>query len=218
MSNVMTLFSTPIYYHTDFCDVNKIHYTNKEQKEVDVNQRGNFITKNKYILECKSYKVIKDRILQGLENYTRNILHIDDSVDFYITQSWLNIIPPNTAHHLHVHSNSIISGVYYIDTPEDSSITFQTQSQGIFTDNPVFKLPIKEYNIINSGTWNYPVSVNSIIYFPSSTLHEVCVNTSKRNRISLAFNVFVKGEFGLDAEVNRLTLGEIPKNSWGINL
>ena len=145
MSNVMTLFSTPIYYHTDFCDVNKIHYTNKEQKEVDVNQRGNFITKNKYILECKSYKVIKDRILQGLENYTRNILHIDDSVDFYITQSWLNIIPPNTAHHLHVHSNSIISGVYYIDTPEDSSITFQTQSQGIFTDNPVFKLPIKEY-------------------------------------------------------------------------
>ena len=59
---------------------------------------------------------------------------------------------------------------------------------------------------------------NSIIYFPSSTLHEVCVNTSKRNRISLAFNVFVKGEFGSDAEVNRLTLGEIPKNSWGINL
>ena len=208
MNTVLTLFSTPVYYYTDFCSVKKIHYTNKDQKEVTVNKGGNFVSKDCYILERKSYKVIKDRILQGLENYTRNLLCVDDSVDFYITQSWLNINPPNTSHHLHNHNNSIISGVYYIDTPEDSSITFQTQSQGIFTSNPVFKFPLKEYNMINSGYWKYPVSTNSIIYFPSPTLHEVSVNTSKRNRISLAFNVFVKGEFGLDNELNRLTLGK----------
>ena len=208
MNELLTLFSTPVYYYRNFCDVNKIHYTNKDQKEVTVNQGGNFVSKDRYILERKSYKVIKDRILQGLEDYTRNVMRIDDSVEFYITQSWLNINPPNTSHHLHNHINSIISGVYYIDAPEGSSITFQTQNQGIFTYNHVFKFPLKDYNMINSGYWNYPVSTNSIIYFPSPTLHEVSVNTSKRNRISLAFNVFVKGEFGSDSELNRLTIGK----------
>ena len=47
-----------------------------------------------------------------------------EELDFYITQSWINITKPDEFHHEHFHTNSIISGVFYISTEEDDAITF----------------------------------------------------------------------------------------------
>ena len=204
--NTMLLFSTPVYYHTDFHS-DQIHDTTKEQTKVTKNLEGNFSSQEHNILELESYQIIKDRILQGLHEYTRTVLLVDESVEFYITQSWLNINPPDTKHHRHNHSNSIISGVYYIDAGKDSEITFCTQNTSPITSNPSFSIPVKEYNLANSGYWTCPVYNNGIIYFPSTTLHEVGPNNSNRNRISLAFNVFMRGELGTEKTLNHLKLG-----------
>ncbi|MDB4257171.1 TIGR02466 family protein [bacterium] len=206
MTNTMLLFSTPVYLFNDYIG-SDIHNTHSEQQKVVKNQEGNFSSKETNILELESYKVIKDRILHGLDEYINDVMRIDtDKHEFYITQSWLNINPPGTSHHRHNHSNSVISGVYYIDTTEDNSITFSSQNQTNVTSLPMLKIDVKEYNITNSNSWNIPVPTNSIIYFPSSTLHEVSPNESNQNRISLAFNVFVKGNFGNEANLNQLKL------------
>ena len=205
--NTILLFSTPVYYHDTFENKCIIHDTTKERRKVTENVKGNFLSQEHNILELESYKLIKDRILQGLHQYTRTVLSIDESVEFYITASWLNINPPNTYHHRHNHSNSIVSGVYYIDVGEDSEITFCTQNTMPITSNPSYSIPVKEYNLANSSFWTCPVNDNGIIYFPSTTLHEVGTNNSDKNRISLGFNVFMRGELGDTKNLNLLQLG-----------
>ena len=77
--NTMLLFSTPVYYHTGFHS-DQIHDTTKEQTKVTKNLEGNFSSQEHNILELESYQIIKDRILQGLHEYTRTVLSIDHTV------------------------------------------------------------------------------------------------------------------------------------------
>jgi uncharacterized protein (TIGR02466 family) len=205
-TNTMMLFGTPIFLYDKYSNPGEIHNTTNEQKEVTLNRDQNFSSTEASILELDSYKEIKNRITDGLHEYVRDVLHIEDRYEFYITQSWLNINPPGTGHHVHNHSNSIISGVYYIDTSAGASITFVSQNNTNVTSNPTLTITVNEYTLANSSSWAVPVKNNDIIYFPSTTLHHVGPNSSDRNRISLAFNCFVKGHFGAKNNLNELYL------------
>jgi uncharacterized protein (TIGR02466 family) len=206
-TNTMLLFGTPVFLYDEYCSLNKVHDTSNEQTNLVLNREQNFSSAETNILELESYKEIKNRIINGLNEYVNDLLCIDDKFEFYITQSWLNINPPGTAHHRHNHSNAIISGVYYIDVDDAASITFLTpNSTSNITNNPTLAITPKEWNIANSNSWLVPVKNNAIIYFPSTTLHEVNPNASDKNRISLAFNCFVKGTFGDKQTLNELKL------------
>lgn len=205
-TNTMILFGTPIFLYDKYSNPGEIHNTVNEQKEVILNKDQNFSSAETNILELDSYKEIKNRITDGLNEYVRDVLHIENRYEFYITQSWLNINPPGTGHHRHNHSNSIVSGVYYIDTSDNSSITFLSQNNTNITSNPTLTITVNEYTLANSSSWLVPVKNNDIIYFPSTTLHQVGPNDSNRNRISLAFNCFVKGHFGASNTLNELHL------------
>jgi uncharacterized protein (TIGR02466 family) len=205
-TNTMLLFGTPVFIYDEYSNVTEIHDTSSEQKNLIENRSGNFSSKETNILELESYKTIKDRIIAGLNEYVNDVLHVEDRHEFYITQSWLNVNPPGSAHHRHNHSNSLISGVYYIDTSEHDSITFISQNYQTITNNPTIQINVSEYTLANSNSWQLPVKNNLIVYFPSTTLHEVADNTGDKNRISLAFNCFVKGNFGSTKNLNELNL------------
>lgn len=206
ITNTLLLFGTPVFLYNEFANTTEIHDTSAEQQDLILNRDKNFSSKNTNVLELDSYKEIKRRIINGLATYVNEVLCIKDKHEFYITQSWLNVNPPETSHHRHNHSNSIISGVYYIDTTDDSTITFLSQNTSNITNNPTLTLDVNNYNLANSSSWQVPVTNNDIIYFPSTTLHEVSPNTSTKNRISLAFNCFVKGSFGDPKNLNALQL------------
>lgn len=206
ITNTMLLFSTPIFAYDEFSNIDEIHDTTKEQEKMIKNRGGNFSSVETNILELDSYRVIKDRIMSGLKEYTRDVLHVEDRHEFYITQSWLNVNPPGSSHHRHNHSNSLISGVYYIDTTPEDSIMFISQNHQTVTNNPTIQINVSKYTLANSNSWQLPVKNNDIIFFPSTTLHEVAENNGERNRISLAFNCFVKGHFGSERTLNELNL------------
>jgi uncharacterized protein (TIGR02466 family) len=206
ITNTLLLFGTPVFLYNEYSDSNYIHDTSEEQKELVLNRDQNYSSKNTNVLELEAYKDIKQRILNGLHTYVKDVLCIKDQHEFYITQSWLNVNPPNTSHHRHNHSNSIISGVYYVDTTDESTITFLSGATPSITNNTTLAIDVDHYNLANSTSWKVPVRNNDIIFFPSTTLHEVDANTSNRNRISLAFNCFVKGTFGKDENLNKLEL------------
>ena len=206
ISNTMLLFSTPVFAYDEYSDPTYVHDTSKEQENMIKNHGGNFSSQETNILELDSYKIIKDRIEAGLKEYINDVLHIQDKHEFYITQSWLNVNPPGSSHHRHNHSNSLISGVYYIDTTPDDNIMFISQNNQTVTNNPTLQINVSEYTLANSNSWQLPVKNNDIVYFPSTTLHEVADNTGDKNRISLAFNCFVRGHFGTKQTLNELNL------------
>ena len=111
-----------------------------------------------------------------------------NNVDLYITESWLNYNNKDEGHHTHYHDNSYLSGVFYFNTLSNDNI--------IFLKNKVetFNIETENYNLYNSSDWKYPIKDNQLIIFPSYLRHEVKKNTENKTRISLAFNIFLKGE------------------------
>jgi hypothetical protein len=64
----------------------------------------------------------------------------------------------------------------------------------------------KDWNLYNSETWWFTVKTGDIILFPSSLTHMVETKEGDNTRISLAFNVFIKGTIGNNKNLTELIL------------
>ena len=182
----------------------------KEEKEIKnivkegmIKNIGNSTTNNSYIFDSK-LKKLKQFCEQQLKIYVEQIISPEEELDFYITQSWLNITEPGGFHHEHSHPNSIISGVFYISTEEDDKISFADPNYKI---KEMIKIKQKEFKVWNSPTWFFPSVTNELVLFPSWLNHHVDANENAiTDRISISFNTFAKGIFGNRNEKTELIL------------
>ena len=196
------IFPTPIY-------TSKLNrkLTNKELSFIDkikletFNNEGNTTSKDNYILNNKSFKDLKEELDLKVQDYFDKVICPANDITPYITQSWLNYTETNQYHHKHQHPNSLVSGVFYINChQEHDKIKF-------FNDKYLtIKPEVKDWNIWNSETWWFPVKTGEIILFPSSLTHMVETKEGDNTRISLAFNVFIKGTFGNNKNLTELIL------------
>ncbi len=182
----------------------------KEEKEIEgiikegmYPNHGNSSSNNSYIFNDK-LKKIKQFCEQQIKIYVEQVISPKEELDFYITQSWLNITKPGSQFHEHCHPNSIISGVFYISTEEGDSITFVDPNVKV---KARIKFEPEKYNMWNSETWFIPSTTNELILFPSWLDHMIEVNEkSTKDRISLAFNIFARGTFGERKSLTELIL------------
>ena len=197
------LFSIPLMefdYGQTSEDENKIicHYLNNLKSNP-----YNFSTNESYILD-KGLTKLKSFIESAIDIYVKNVIvgdEYDENLSFKITQSWGNLTRPGSAgHHQHTHSNSVISGVFYVQTNDVDNISF---TNPLLTHDTI-RVRTKEYNQFNSNTWRYPVSAGKLILFPSSVSHHVDPPIGDKDRITLSFNVFPFGILG-----DRDQLGEL---------
>ena len=84
------------------------------------------------------------------------------------------------------------------------NITFHKNSCNGY---PYIKFKPSEYNLYNSENWSVPVQKQKLILFPSTLKHSGSNLTSNKTRISLSFNVFVKGVVGNVIDKTFLELG-----------
>jgi uncharacterized protein (TIGR02466 family) len=151
------------------------------------------LTENAYIFDTKLYK-LKEFCEQHINIYVKEIINPKDELDFYIQQSWLTVNSPGENLPAHHHSNSILSGTFYVSTVENDRLHFYDVFQNLKSR---ISIEEKESNIWNASTWFFPVEDNDLILFPSWLDHGVQRNpTATKDRISIAFNVFAKGIFG----------------------
>lgn len=144
---------------------------------------------------------IKKFIEYGISAYVASVLvPASTDLEFYITQSWINYSEYGEFHHKHLHSNSIISGVFYITAdPEQDKIVFYKNN------HPQIFIEPKVSNLLNSDEHEIKVCSGDLIIFPSTAYHSV-PTTSSTMRISLAFNVFAKGNFCVNDNLTKLKL------------
>ena len=65
--------------------------------------------------EYPEYERMRDYCQSHLNNYVKEIFcPVQEDVEFYITQSWVNVTRPGEFHHRHAHQNSILSGILYL--------------------------------------------------------------------------------------------------------
>ena len=201
-ANINGIFPTPIY-------ISKLdrELTPLELKFVDKNKKdfykndGNITSNNNYILNEKPFANIKKELDLRVQDYFDKVISPANKITPYITQSWLNYTETNQYHHKHAHPNSLVSGVFYINCHEEhDKIKF-------FNDNyKTIKLEVKDWNIWNSQSWWFSVKTGDVILFPSSLTHMVETKQGDNTRISLAFNVFIKGTVGNNKNLTELHL------------
>jgi len=196
------IFPTPIYISKLDRQLTplELKFVDKSKKDFYKND-GNITSNNNYILNEKPFSNLKKQLDLRVKDYFDKIISTTNKITPYITQSWLNYTETNQYHHKHAHPNSLISGVFYINCLEEhDKIKF-------FNDNyKTIKLEIKEYNMWNSDSWWFPVKTGDVILFPSSLTHMVETKQGDNTRISLAFNVFIKGTVGNNTNLTELTL------------
>jgi uncharacterized protein (TIGR02466 family) len=196
------MFPTPVY-------ISKLNrkLTSLELKFVEKNKKfyikntGNIHSNNTYILNERPFSNIKKELELRVKDYFEKVISPTDAITPYITQSWLNYTETNQFHHKHAHPNSLVSGVFYINCHEElDRIKFFNDSY------KNIKPQIKNWNLWNSESWWFPVKTGDIIMFPSSLPHAVENKEGANTRISLAFNVFIKGKIGINKELTELIL------------
>ena len=209
MSNdfeMIGLFPCPVYITRRKLDLDLT-----EKKEIEDIIKGKMrevgdldrYTDNRYIFDTK-LKNLKEFCEQHIKTYVEQVITPTEELDFYITQSWLNVTKPGEFHHEHSHQNAIISGVFYISTEENDKITFLDPNHKL---KELILVESKEYNSFNSPTWFFPVKNNELVLFPTWLSHQVTLNEeSTADRISLAFNVFARGNLGNQINTNELVI------------
>ena len=156
-----------------------------------------FITEDVTLLDDPNCLEIRNKILNAFDDYAYNLLKIKPETEFYLTTSWAVKFLPGGSAHEHSHCNSLFSGTLYLKAAEETGqITFHKYQKYLNFSSPTISLEFAEQNIFNSSTWSITPTENQIIIFPSNVMHSVEVNNSKDDRISVAFNLFVKGNFG----------------------
>jgi len=193
---IFPLFSTPLYY-------NKVNFDLKfllnSIKEIEYEFIGDgYCSKDQKVLE--SFPSIKNLIENELKIFLRNELRIGEELSIRHTSSWVMKHIKGNKSLPHIHSNSMYSGILYLQTDEESgNIEFSIPSiiptYSSMTLNPQFC--IKEWNIFNSRTWDKKPEPKEIFIFPSHLSHEVKESKSDKERYCLSFNYILTGEYDM---------------------
>jgi uncharacterized protein (TIGR02466 family) len=157
-------------------------------------------------LRADTTKVLTNFAFFGIRNFIESCIKdfqkeiIDPTTEFtlHTTQSWINFNRTGDSHHQHFHANSIISGVFYLNTCEDDMISFfiPQRSQIHITSTP---------NWWNMRRIGISVAAGDCVLFMSDLEHGVGEQTVEDHvRVSLAFNTWFKGEIGSEDGLTQL--------------
>ena len=145
---------------------------------------------NQKVLELDIFNNLKNSIINYSKQYLNSLNHYYE--DIQIASSWSNLLHQNQIINDHAHKNSYISGVFYFDYSSPITFINPLLPQWSFVGKPTqpqLENPRSHYD------FSINPEPNLLIIFPSWLIHRV-LPSPKNNRLSIAFNIIPKGEFG----------------------
>lgn len=131
-----------------------------------------------------------EQLEKQLERHVKKFvshLEMDISMkNLKMTRCWVNIMPAQVNHSMHIHPLSVVSGTFYLKTPKDcSALKFEDPRMEGFMASPPRKEKAK---IRNQRYFNFHPKPGQVVLFESWMRHEVPRNLSKSDRVSISFN------------------------------
>ncbi len=147
-------------------------------------------TSDQQLLNKPLFAEVRQEILQYCRDFTDAVSHIVE--DLHICNSWGNVVKYGENIHYHVHSNSYISGSFYLTDGSAFNIMNRNFREGS-SFAPAIR-PGDNPRAMESITIN--PKPRRIILFPSGLQHCVLPSQSDVSRYSIAFNVIPIGKIG----------------------
>ena len=107
-----------------------------------------------------------------------------------MTGMWGIINPPGSSNKLHNHPYNFLSGVFYLQVPENSGqiIFHDPKPQAEVLSPP----KVENHSIHVAHRVNFQPKTGTLLFFPSYLNHEVEENNSQDDRIIVSFNINFK--------------------------
>ena len=192
------IFATNLFLIDNFIDISDLrgtHSTDMMKKYISDlwskrDYDTNWQTKSANLQTKKEFKHFSNLIIETGKDVCKTLGY--DVEDLVITDMWANVLR-NTEHHpMHTHSNNFLSGTYYLQSDQGASIVFHDPRPAADVIVP----RKKETNNLNASLLSYASKTNRAIFFPAWLPHQVQQNKSNNKRISIAWNMQVRGQVG----------------------
>jgi uncharacterized protein (TIGR02466 family) len=158
-----------------------------------------FYKSSPYLHREDAYKELSNSIIHFVNTITNDVFCYE-SLQPEITLMWATGTTKGSNIHRHYHPNSFFSGVYYPQKIDYAPIRFYTPYRPAL-------LPTKyANNMYNAYCIPYHPTQGDIIIFPSDLEHDTHENLEDDIRLSVAFNIFFKGEYGNEGQLSKLSL------------
>jgi uncharacterized protein (TIGR02466 family) len=109
-----------------------------------------------------------------------------DGKELKLEDIWINILPEGGIHTAHIHPHSVISGTTYVAMPKDTSaIKFEDPRLAMMMAAPGRAKDVDES--LRQFVYVQP-NVGDVLLWESWLRHEVPMNMSEEERISVSFN------------------------------
>ena len=196
---LIPLFAIPFYASTVPVSLaDKTRIKNEKYKRLTVNNGD--ITENTYLLDLPQYANLKSSIMEHVEFLIREHLKVDKSIKFEMKNSWATKHYKTDWADRHQHSNSLLSGILYIETEQDSGdVIFEKDLSYHNLFPTAVDVPFESRNVFNSKTWSFTPEPDRLFIFPSHLVHRVTPSNTDKPRYCVAFNFFPVGTLGLGA-------------------
>lgn len=133
-----------------------------------------------------TFETLEKEINKHVRKFVKHLEMDIDPRELKMTSCWINIMPTNVVHAMHLHPLSVISGTYYVQTPKDcSAIKFEDPRFDSFMASPPRKSSAKD---MNQRHHSLAPQEGHVVLFESWLRHEVPANKSNKERISISFN------------------------------
>ena len=133
------------------------------------------------VLELEDFSEIKKAITTTIGAYCERVKMKTEGLKF--SGSWINSYEENGYQDLHTHSNSLLSGVFYLKSSGNKDLIFQAPWHFFQPSKPEYV----ETNLENCHNVEYASVEGRCFIFPSHLMHRTL--PAKSERISLSFNV-----------------------------
>ena len=195
---IYPLFAAPVYVNNvgnfERPDLKSLEYSST----IPTGGAYNFLSSvDKKVLDRPEFRHVHESRHAGSQRIREGASACNRKIEFYVTDSWVNVHRRGQSAGPHVHHNSLISGVLYLQVTETTGdLVFHRDVLSLIPFPPALDLDMDSFNLYNCKSWSYKPKTNDICLFPSVVMHSADPNDSDEERWCLAFNVFVRGDIG----------------------
>lgn len=192
--NIEMLFPTPVAVQRydkssckeyaqlliDMCNsVDRKPYSGCFVSDDDLNERQEFLG-------------LFDLINGNVMIYAEEVLGVSKD-DIKIDCMWANVHDSGHKHQSHVHPNSFISGVFYLQVPEESEMVGDLYFNDPRTLKSMMYADFKKSSPISDRNWIYKPETGMMVLFPGWLEHgtNIFVCNSGEKRVAVSFNYSV---------------------------